>query len=1122
MSKFYSFIVAIALVASITSVASAQTDIQAQITALLAQIAQLQAQLGTTQAATATAYNFTKDLTIGSKGDDVTALQGFLESKGVLTMPAGVAKGYFGNLTKTALSAYQSSVSISPAAGYFGPKTRAMVNSTLAAAPATTTGTTTPGTTTPAVSVAEGLTVALASDNPVATTIGSGTAFNSALKVNLTASKDTKVTSITVSKSGFLGNSSLNGVDIVDSKGVRHGNVVTSINADNTVLITMTTDPIVVSAGKTESVTVRFNLVSGSLSGTVAFAITSASAVKSDASAVNGTFPVSGNAMNIVNGGTSLASTTVSVLTSTGSSTLNVDTNSSQEITRFRIAESSSNEALKLYKLTLYNYGSAADSDVKDVQLLAQDGSTVLATAQQASKYITFDLSAAPYEIAKGSQKDLIVKSKIVAGASRTINYVIYNNYDVEVKGTTTGVAVIPAGTFPMGNGYNVQTVGSGSVTFNKASDSPSAAVTPGSSDVVLAKYVAKPVGENMELRQVSFYIATSTVGIVLTGTVTVEVNGATVYSVAASGISTTAASTITLSSYPTLTAGQDNTIVIKGSVNTTAGSTSSYTVKSFDLIQVKRLVTNDLTDPSVSALDGNAISVKAATLAITTMATPVAQSVVSGVQGFEFATIQLNAQAGGEDVRVSKLVVTQTNASTTPASYIKGFALYKDSDTSSLATTASTDTLSSNAVTFNFSSPITVTKTSPVTLHFKGNIMTGVPANTTSTFYVASSSAATTAVGVTTGNTLTHGTDITFSGNGQQMTAVGAGQLLLSLESGSGKSPSANQVVAKGTTSGTYLAFKATSLYEKQKITSLKLTATSTVATPLNITTLTNIKLYEGSNSTPFATAVQFDSCGADGCDVTLTASDNLLSAAVPTTGITIYVKADVGTSAKLGDNFKLVVASSTADVAVKGETTGSTSGTVTGTPTPSGLTYVVPQVVKVEAVSPTTATQVGTTAGQTIAVLKITNTGTAPIYATTSNMTFAQGGTASTSLAFNLYSSTMGGTQSDASVNYGTSTPGTTGASSTVAFGNLSTVSEVNRQIDGGSWRYLTIKTTAAAANNDTFRFSVSALGNVIFYSKESELGYDGNIDGDLSDTIMNLYVDGTPSLETVTAKN
>jgi len=63
------------------------------------------------------------DLTVGSNGTEVTALQNFLIGKGY-AIPAG-ATGYFGAQTQSALAAYQAAVGISPAAGYYGPKTRA-------------------------------------------------------------------------------------------------------------------------------------------------------------------------------------------------------------------------------------------------------------------------------------------------------------------------------------------------------------------------------------------------------------------------------------------------------------------------------------------------------------------------------------------------------------------------------------------------------------------------------------------------------------------------------------------------------------------------------------------------------------------------------------------------------------------------------------------------------------------------------------------------------------------------------------------------------------------------------------------------------------------------------------
>lgn len=68
----------------------------------------------------------TTNLSFGSQGTEVASLQTFLEAKGLLIIPVGVAKGYFGQLTKAALIKYQTLVDV-PATGYFGPITRGVM-----------------------------------------------------------------------------------------------------------------------------------------------------------------------------------------------------------------------------------------------------------------------------------------------------------------------------------------------------------------------------------------------------------------------------------------------------------------------------------------------------------------------------------------------------------------------------------------------------------------------------------------------------------------------------------------------------------------------------------------------------------------------------------------------------------------------------------------------------------------------------------------------------------------------------------------------------------------------------------------------------------------------------------
>jgi peptidoglycan hydrolase-like protein with peptidoglycan-binding domain len=123
-AKFATIGLSLALVLGAATPAAAVTvaELQAQINALMAQLASLQ---GGSSASTGTAI--TADLTIGSSGAQVSALQSALVSQGYLVMPAGVSMGYFGSLTKAAVMKWQAANGV-PATGYFGPISRAKFN----------------------------------------------------------------------------------------------------------------------------------------------------------------------------------------------------------------------------------------------------------------------------------------------------------------------------------------------------------------------------------------------------------------------------------------------------------------------------------------------------------------------------------------------------------------------------------------------------------------------------------------------------------------------------------------------------------------------------------------------------------------------------------------------------------------------------------------------------------------------------------------------------------------------------------------------------------------------------------------------------------------------------------
>ena len=87
----------------------------------------------TTPATTTTTSPFTKNLYLGMNNTDVLALEKFLNSHGYQIAATGYgAPGnetiHFGPKTKAALIKFQKANNITPASGYFGPKTMGVVN----------------------------------------------------------------------------------------------------------------------------------------------------------------------------------------------------------------------------------------------------------------------------------------------------------------------------------------------------------------------------------------------------------------------------------------------------------------------------------------------------------------------------------------------------------------------------------------------------------------------------------------------------------------------------------------------------------------------------------------------------------------------------------------------------------------------------------------------------------------------------------------------------------------------------------------------------------------------------------------------------------------------------------
>jgi peptidoglycan hydrolase-like protein with peptidoglycan-binding domain len=116
--------------ATSTASLSAISGLLAQIQALQTQINALKATQNTLKSETATQIgSFVKNLSLGSRGDDVKALQALLATNSNI-YPEGTITGYYGRLTEQAVRRFQKENGIEQA-GRVGPKTLKILNKLL-------------------------------------------------------------------------------------------------------------------------------------------------------------------------------------------------------------------------------------------------------------------------------------------------------------------------------------------------------------------------------------------------------------------------------------------------------------------------------------------------------------------------------------------------------------------------------------------------------------------------------------------------------------------------------------------------------------------------------------------------------------------------------------------------------------------------------------------------------------------------------------------------------------------------------------------------------------------------------------------------------------------------------
>jgi len=882
--------------------AQTTTSLQAQIAALLAQIQTLQSQLGTSgTASTGATYNFTSDLTVGSTGAQVKSLQQFLIAQGDLVLATPTT--YFGALTQKALAKFQAANGITPSVGYFGPKTRAFVNS-MSSTGTTGTGTTTTtgGTTAPAT----GLSVSLASTNPAAGSLissaQSGSARVPVLAVNFTAGNSGAATlsGVNFQKTGVLSDSAISGAYLI-----QNGQVLAQYNSLNAGLLSFSGLNLSIPAGQTVTLTLAVDISGGLSAGnTTGFALPAASDVtafsgSNTAITPSGSFPLNGNIFTV----TTVTNPSLATLEVTSSSIGTQVTAGTQGNIVAAYNFTVGNSPVWLQNINFHVIGSANVANLQNVKLLVngtQVGQTLASVP--ANGMADFDASAAPAKLNTGSNNVQIV-SDVTGSPSYFFQFELLNGYDVLAVDSQYNVPISVKNTGGIGTQVGIQT---GTITINQDANTPTGNIAKGQSGVVLAKYDIYAAGEPVKVKFLDFNIALGGAGsealnkeiqnVSITDDAGNQV-GTTINQPPSSNSCTTAgASYVSSSTYNDcfgtsaspinyiVPANTTRVLSLKADIQTTADFSTITASLAGDTGNLQGMTSSQ--SGNTSAVNGVALTLVSSSLGVTTNNALGNQSVSAGTTGIKIGSYAFSASSA-EGVNVNTVSVKLTPGTTTPA-----FQNLK---------------LMVNGTQFGTTQGVVSGNT---VYSFSGSAF-NVPAGSTvnvDVFADSLSSASGTYTNATaltgyTGVGQTSYTSVTYSDStgelGQQVSFNGQPALTIAADS---SNPPAGDIVQNST--GNTLAvfrFSETSNVENVKLT--QLTVVDHVASSGVLAAFSNVGLWNGSTLLGTAASPVRDANGID-WDYTFNSLSNLV---VPQgNSVSLTLKGDAGsyTNGSLSDN--------------------------------------------------------------------------------------------------------------------------------------------------------------------------------------------------------------------------
>ena len=825
----------------------------ATIDALMAQIAALQAQLaaltgGSSMTAPAGACAFTRSLTMGSRGEDVTCLQSYLMSTGHFTY-AGGATGYFGNITKSAVAAWQAANGVSPAAGYFGPISRAKYDALVAMATPLPTATLFPTPTptisgSPVVPAGSGLSVVASSDQPADGALAPPNAMRvPVLGVVFTASNDGDVTvkNLVVERTGQADDTAIDSIVLLDDNKVQIGLSKTLSSLHQVTL----NEAFTVAKGTSKKMWIAFNRpAAGSNGGQIAkFKLVS---VDAGTSAVSGALPIMGPGVTINETLTigSLASPARGIL-DPGAARTALQVGSKAFYASGARWTVGSAEPVSLEQVRFYQAGSAGAGDLENVKVTVKgvDYSTQVSSD---GKYYTAVLNPSViYD--KGANIDLAIKADVVGGSNRTIDFDLQKRTDIVARGTVFNYYILPAAgtatnSSTQGEGFTtsepyydayLHTISLGTLRIEKNNAVEAGNIAPDTSNVTLGSFGFDAKGENVQISSTKLtYAISSGAYTSITNVSIVDENGVTVAGPkdAVSGLTTTYSDTYTVP-----VGYHVYKILGKVSSSFADGTTISVSIDPDGDITAKGETTGlTITASPTSAISANTQTIRTAALKVSVSDSPQAQNVVRGINGFLFAKVQYDGTASGEDLRVTSQVMTMTTSGSADPDNLNSCQMFDG--TTALNTGGNVISPSGNstgsdiALTFTMDQNLIIPKGTVKLIDVKCNIDSSATASETwSIGLTAATGNDTTVAGAVTGTSVT---ETTTNNVGPTMTVRSAGSLSVALDP---SSPSERFGIA-GKTDVAGSVFKLTSQYEALKLTKFGFNLASSTASTSDV----------------------------------------------------------------------------------------------------------------------------------------------------------------------------------------------------------------------------------------------------------------------------------------------